>query len=62
MIGVVVGGIPFIGWVKIVLTESGLLIPLLIIVSVLLIISIVRDFIKEEEKDSNRDPKEKQID
>ena len=59
VIGVVVGGIPFIGWIKIVLTESGLLIPLLIIVSVLLIISIVRDFIKEEEKDSKRDPKEK---
>ncbi|MCJ7648874.1 MAG: signal peptidase I, partial [Candidatus Lokiarchaeota archaeon] len=30
VIGVVIGGIPFIGWIKIVLTESGLLIPLLI--------------------------------
>ena len=38
VIGVVVGGIPYIGWVKIFLTESGLLIPLLVIISALLII------------------------
>ncbi|MHA1193032.1 MAG: signal peptidase I [Promethearchaeota archaeon] len=55
VIGVVVGGIPFIGWIKIVLTESGLLIPLLVIISALFIISIVRDFIKEEEKDSDKE-------
>ena len=62
VIGVVIGGIPFIGWIKIVLTESGLLIPLLIIISVLLIISIVWDFVKEEEKDSERDLQEKKTD
>lgn len=62
VIGVVIGGIPFIGWIKIVLTESGLLIPLLVIISVLLIISIVWDFVKEEEKDSERDLKEKKTD
>ena len=62
VIGVVIGGIPFIGWIKIVLTESGLLIPLLIIISVLLIISIVWDFVKEKEKDSERDLKEKKTD
>ena len=62
VIGVVIGGIPFIGWIKIVLTESGLLIPLLIIISVLLIISIVWDFVKKEEKDSERDLQEKKTD
>lgn len=49
--GVVVGLIPFIGWVKIVLADSGLLLPLLIIISALLIISIVWDIIKGEDKD-----------
>jgi len=49
--GVVVGIIPFIGWVKIVLADSGLLIPLLIIISAALIISIVWDIIKGEDKD-----------
>ena len=54
VIGVVVGRIPYIGWVKILLTDSGLLIPLLVIVSALLIISIVWDIVKggdEKEKD-----------
>ncbi|MHA1374675.1 MAG: signal peptidase I [Promethearchaeota archaeon] len=55
VIGVVVGGIPFIGWIKIVLTDTGLLIPLLVIISALLIISIIRDFIKEEEKNSDKE-------
>lgn len=59
VIGVVIGGIPFIGWIKIVLTESGLLIPLLIIISVLLIISIIWDFMKEEDKDSKKASKDK---
>ncbi len=51
IIGVVIGGIPYIGWVKIILTESGLLIPLLVIISALLIISIVRDIYKGDEED-----------
>ena len=51
--GVVIGGIPYIGWVKIFLTESGLLIPLLVIISGLLIISIIRDIIKEDKKKEN---------
>ncbi len=54
ILGVVVGRIPFIGWVKIFLTDSGLLVPLLVILSGLLIISIIWDLIKEEET-----PKEK---
>jgi len=54
ILGVVVFKIPWIGWVKIFLTESGLLIPLLVIISVLLIISIVIDAYRkyeEEEKE-----------
>lgn len=47
IIGVVVGRIPYIGWVKIILTDSGLLIPLLVIVSVLLVISVIWDIIKK---------------
>ncbi|MFW9952681.1 MAG: signal peptidase I [Candidatus Thorarchaeota archaeon] len=57
VIGVVVGGIPYIGWVKIFLTNSGLLIPLLVIISALLIISIIRDVIKGEEKDEKEGAK-----
>jgi len=59
ILGVVVFKIPWIGWVKIFLTESGLLIPLLIIISALLIISIILDAYKKyeaedtEKKDSN---------
>jgi len=57
VIGVVVGGIPYIGWVKIFLTESGLLIPLLVIISALLIISIVKDiyFEKKKKKDQEQE-------
>ncbi|MFX1316238.1 MAG: signal peptidase I [Promethearchaeota archaeon] len=53
--GVVCGRIPYIGWIKILLTNSGLLIPLLIIISIILVISIIWDIIKkeEEEKDIN---------
>ena len=51
IIGVVVGGIPYIGWVKIFLTESGLLIPLLVIISVLLIISILKDIYQDDDQD-----------
>ena len=49
--GVVCGIIPYIGWVKILLTDSGLLIPLLIIISVILVISIIWDLIKKEEEE-----------
>lgn len=58
--GIVYGRIPWIGWVKIVLTDSGLLIPLLIIISVVLIISIIRDALKEDdEKERERKKKRK---
>ena len=56
--GVVIGGIPYIGWIKIFLTESGLLIPLLVIISALLIISIIRDIIKEDKNKKNEEIEE----
>jgi signal peptidase len=57
--GVVVFKIPWIGWVKIFLTESGLLIPLLVIISVLLIVSIIIDAYKKYESDhKEKDDKE----
>ncbi len=58
VIGVVVGGIPYIGWVKIFLTDSGLLIPLLVIISALLIISIVRDIYKGDDDDKDEENKD----
>jgi len=54
IIGVVIGGIPYIGWVKILLTESGLLIPLLVIVSTLLVISIIWDIFQGEDEDEDQ--------
>ena len=54
IIGVVIGGIPYIGWVKIFLTESGLLIPLLVIVSALLVISIIWDIFQGEDEDQKK--------
>ena len=60
IIGVVVGGIPYIGWVKIFLTESGLLIPLLVIISALLIFSIVRDIYKGDDDDQDENKKDDQ--
>ena len=57
VIGVVIGGIPYLGWVKIFLTESGLLIPLLVVISALLIISIVRDVIKEQREEEGENTK-----
>ncbi len=57
--GVVVGRIPYIGWVKIILTDSGLLIPLLVIVSILLVISIIWDIVKKDEDNSKEDGKKR---
>jgi len=53
VLGVVVGKIPYIGWIKILLTDSGLLVPLLVIVSALLLISIIWDLVKKEEEELN---------
>jgi signal peptidase len=57
ILGVVVGRIPYIGWVKIILTDSGLLIPLLVIVSALLVISIIWDIVKKD--DNGREKKKR---
>ncbi|TFG07464.1 MAG: signal peptidase I [Promethearchaeota archaeon] len=48
VLGVVVGHIPYLGWVKIILTDLGLLIPVIIILSVPLVVSILWDLFKEE--------------
>jgi len=57
--GVVVGRIPYIGWVKIILTDSGLLIPLLVIVSFLLVISVVWDIVKKDKDETGTDEKKR---
>lgn len=54
ILGVVVGIIPYIGWVKIILTDSGLLIPLLVIVSALLVISIIWDLVKKDDEGKDK--------
>ena len=54
IIGVVIGGIPYIGWVKILLTRYNLLIPLLVIISAFLVISIIRDIFQEEDDDQKK--------
>lgn len=61
VLGIVVGRIPYIGWVKILLTDSGLLIPLLVIVSVLLIISIIWDIVKKDDKGKDKKKGEKKL-
>jgi len=48
--GVVVGMIPYIGWVKIILTDTGLLIPLIVIVILLIVISMIWDVYKEQQE------------
>ncbi|MGV9199321.1 MAG: signal peptidase I [Promethearchaeia archaeon] len=60
IIGVVCGGIPYIGWIKIFLTEYNLFIPLLVIFGSLLIISIIWDIYQEteeEQKEKNANEK-----
>ncbi|MFX1390430.1 MAG: signal peptidase I [Promethearchaeota archaeon] len=61
ILGVVVGRIPYIGWVKIILTDSGLLIPLLVVVSALLIISIIWDILKKDDKRQDKNQGEKEL-
>lgn len=47
--GVVFGGIPYVGWIKIVLVDSGLYLFLIVVSTALIIISMIRDVIKEED-------------
>ncbi len=51
--GKVVGTIPKIGYVKLFLDDSGLAIPLLVFLAVLLVISIIWDYIHPEKKDKD---------
>lgn len=50
IIGVVCGRIPYIGYVKIFLSQTNLAVPLMVIVGILLVISIIHD-IKHPEED-----------
>ncbi|TFF99086.1 MAG: signal peptidase I [Promethearchaeota archaeon] len=59
IIGKVVGWVPFIGWVKIFLTEGNLLIPLIVIIIIILIISLLWDVIKKEEDEENQEKNQK---
>lgn len=61
ILGVLVGRIPYIGWVKIILTDSGLLIPLLVIVSALLFISIIWDIIKKDDGSKDKEEGEQNL-
>ena len=59
ILGVVVGRIRYIGWIKILLTDSGLLVPILVGVSVLLLISIIWDLVKKDEEEEELNKKNK---
>ncbi len=59
IVGVVCGRIPYIGYVKIFLSDTGLFIPIFIIVAVPLVISIIWDVVKgEDEKEKKGEIKE----
>ena len=53
--GVVVGRVPYVGWIKIVLADYGLFIPVLIILSVPLIVSIIWDIVKGEKEKTEKE-------
>ena len=54
VLGKVIGRIPYVGWVKIILTDYGLLLPVIIILSVPLVVSILWDLIKGEEEEEKK--------
>ncbi len=56
--GVVIGGIPYIGYVKIILTDSGLLIPLIVLILFIIVVSMIWDVYKEREEKKNPSDKE----
>ncbi|MFX1236231.1 MAG: signal peptidase I [Promethearchaeota archaeon] len=62
VLGVVVGRIPYIGWIKIFLTDSYLLIPLIVIIIFLLIISIGWDLVKENREKAHKKYEKSSID
>ncbi len=54
VLGKVVARIPYVGWVKIILTDYGLLLPVIIILSVPLVVSILWDLIKGESEEEGK--------
>jgi len=54
VLGKVIGRIPYVGWVKIILTDYGLLFPVIIILSVPLVVSILWDLIKGESEEKEK--------
>ena len=54
VLGKVVGRIPYVGWVKIILTDYGLIFPVIIILSVPLVVSILWDLIKGETEEEEK--------
>ena len=54
VLGKVIGRIPYVGWVKIILTDYGLLFPVIIILSVPLVVSILWDLIKGETEEKEK--------
>jgi len=64
VLGVVIGRVPYIGYIKIFLTESGLGIPIIIILGVMLLISIAYDLIQstKEKDETEQEETEKQFD
>jgi len=61
--GIVFGGIPYIGIIKIVLIDAGLYFFLIIFIVILLIISIIRDIMKDDDQDEkeNKDLNDSRI-
>ena len=53
--GVIFGGIPYIGLIKIILIDAGLYFILIIFIVILLIISIIRDIIKDDDHDEKEE-------
>lgn len=61
VVGVVVGRVPYVGWVKLWLTSSGLAIPIIVILCVLLVISIVYDITHPDKKDEKEEKKKEKM-
>lgn len=58
VVGVICGHIPFIGWIKIILVDFGIFIPLIIVLSVAFIWSLVKDRYFSEDRESTSDDAE----
>jgi signal peptidase I len=62
VLGVVVGRVPYIGYIKIWLTNSGMAIPIMVFLGLLLVISIVYDITHpEDESEKSKDKKSRDV-